>query len=163
MPNGLNLGETFSSKHSVFLNKPTMKKQIFVWAFAALTITGTASTTVQAQQTEQATDKPGKNKTLEEKAQAMTERMSTRLGLSADQKAKVQALNLEKARKMSAFKEKRANDRKQAHEEAKAYRQDWDKELKTILTTDQYAELQKQKAEMKASHRGKKKQRKGDS
>ena len=93
----------------------------------------------------------------------MTERMSTRLGLSADQKAKIQALNLEKARKMSAFKERRANDRKKAVEEAKAYKQDWDKELKTILTTEQYTEWQKQKAEKKASHRDKKRQRKGDS
>ena len=140
-----------------------MKKQIFVWALAALTFTGTAATTAQAQQTKQATDKLGKNKTPEERAQAMTDRMSTRLGLSADQKAKVQALNLEKARKMSAIQEKRATERKQAHEEAKAYRQDWDNQLKTILSTDQYAELQKQKAEMKAAHRDKKKQRKGDS
>lgn len=134
-----------------------MKKQIFVWVLAALTLTGTATTTVQAQHRKPATDKPGKNKTPEERAQVMTERMSTHLSLSADQKAKVQALNLEKARKMSAIKEKRANDRKKTVEEAKAYQQDWDKELKTILTTDQYAEWQKQKSEMKAAHRGKKK------
>jgi hypothetical protein len=92
----------------------------------------------------------------------MTERMSKRLGLSADQKAKVHTLNLEKARKMSAFKEKRATDRKKAVEEAKAYRQNWDQELKAILTTDQYAQLRKEKAEKKASHRGKRKDRKGD-
>lgn len=140
-----------------------MKKQIFVWVLAALTFTGTAATTVQAQNTKQATDELRKNRTPEERPQAMTERMNTRLGLSANQKAKVQALNLEKARKMSAFKEQRVNDRKKAAEEAKAYKQDWDKELKTILTTDQYAEWQKQKVEKKATHQRKKKQRKGDS
>jgi Spy/CpxP family protein refolding chaperone len=139
-----------------------MKKRIFVWALAALTLTGTASTIAQAQQTQQATDKPGKHKTPEERAQAMTERMSKHLGLSADQQAKVQALNLEKALKMSAIQEKRVTERKKAHEEAKAYRQDWDNQLKTILTTDQYAELQKQQAERKAAHQDKKKGRKGD-
>jgi periplasmic protein CpxP/Spy len=135
-------------------------KRIFVIALTALSFTGIAATYAQDQapQTTQANAK--QRKTPEEKAQALTQRMTSNLGLTADQTAKVQAINLDKTQKLAALKTKYAGDRKQGFQEGKAIRQEWDSELKAVLSADQYTKYQQNKEELKAAHKGKRKHRK---
>ncbi|MEK6781982.1 MAG: hypothetical protein AABY93_09760 [Bacteroidota bacterium] len=79
--------------------------------------------------------------TVEEKATKITERMSSKLDLTAEQKEKVLALNLEKVK---AFDDKNfwKNDHKHGpHGKSGPLYENWWKEMKEILNDEQEKKL----------------------
>lgn len=116
------------------------KKVVTTLIFAVLTLL-----TLQAQ-------RPGGSRgggSPEERAAAMTERMSTELDLSAAQSEKIKGVNLEFAQKMQ---EKRAaarasGDRESMRELMKVMREEQAVALKKYLTTEQIEKWDKIQAE----------------
>lgn len=97
-------------------------------------------------------------KTPEEMAQMKTDRMAQKLELNASQKNQLQALNLRHAQEMKAMREshkaageKTAEDRAKMQEARKASHDNWQAELKSILTTEQFAKYEADHDEMKSS------------
>ncbi|WP_299709160.1 DUF4890 domain-containing protein [uncultured Pontibacter sp.] len=108
-------------------------------------------------------------KNPEEMAQMKTDRMAQRLELNASQKNQLQALNLRHAQEMKAMREsykatgeKTAEQRAQMQEARKASHNKWQAELKGILSAEQFAKYETDKAEMKQKRAEGKKGRKGD-
>jgi protein CpxP len=93
----------------------------------------------------------------EQRAQMATDALEKRLSLTADQKAKVYVLNLERAEKMEKTIKAQQEFRKAQLEKQKALLEDSDKKLTKILTEDQqksYQEMKKQSRERMKSRRG---------
>jgi periplasmic protein CpxP/Spy len=109
-------------------------------------------------------------KTPEEMAQMKTDRMAQKLELSEAQKNQLQALNLRHAQETKAMREshkavgeKTAEQRTQMQESKKASHEEWQAELKGILSAEQFAKYEADKAEMKEKHgEGKKGHKGGD-
>ena len=93
------------------------------------------------------------NRTPEERAARQTEKMSQELGLNKSQTRKLQALNLKQMQQREAmrsqFKEEGRRDRSQ-RQEMKTAREQWNAELKDILTKKQYAQYQEKREQMRA-------------
>ena len=100
-------------------------------------------------------------KSAEERAQAMTKRMEKNLALSADQTSKVEAINLEKFQKIDAIRGKYTNDRRQGFQETRTVRQEWDNELKAVLSADQFTKYQQLQEDRKQKFRDQRKGRQG--
>lgn len=98
-----------------------MKKTIVIAALSFTTLT------IAAQ------DEP-KGKTLEERVKMRTEKMAQQLQLSNDQKDKVFNANLKTAQSVEEIR----NQIKSLHEKQKALLEEHDKEMKSILTEEQY-------------------------
>lgn len=79
------------------------------------------------------------HKTLEEKAQHATDKMTKKLGLDENQQAEIYALNVQEAENRKAIRS-RMKDKLQAEQMAR---------YKTVLTADQYAKLESFHAEGK--------------
>jgi len=117
-----------------------MKKKLIICLFALGTLA------MQAQEAPR--ERPAMDAT------AQTEKLSTELGLSEDQKSKVLSVLTEARQKR---KEARANsngDRAAMMAQIKEIEQNKDNQLKGILTDDQYKKYEELKAERKAQ-RGK--------
>lgn len=80
-------------------------------------------------------------KTPEQRATDRTEKMTTELGLNADQKAKVQAANLAFTQALATTKEEGA-DKEAMRAKAKELKVQRDAELKGILTPEQFAKME---------------------
>jgi Spy/CpxP family protein refolding chaperone len=80
-------------------------------------------------------------------AGARMDKMATELGLNADQKAKWEALMKSQAEKMKAIHDDASLTQEQKREKAKALREDNDKQMKQILTPEQYAKWEKMRQE----------------
>ena len=74
-------------------------------------------------------------------------KMAKELGLNADQEAKVEQLMLARQQEAAALKTKYGADKKAGRVEMKAAHDRYEAQLKTILTPEQYAKLDKMKAE----------------
>ncbi len=95
-------------------------------------------------------------KTPAERAQMTTDALEKKLGLTAEQKAKVYTLNLERAEKMEKTMKSDREFRKAQMEKQKALMEDSDKKLTKILTEEQqksYEEMKKQSHERMRSGR----------
>lgn len=103
----------------------------------------------------QAQDK--ERKTPEERAKMRTEHMTEELGLSADQAARVEAINLKYAGQGEALRKQREVERAEARKNGKALRDAHDAEMKDALSTEQYAKWQAKKEAMKARRMEKRK------
>lgn len=99
-------------------------------------------------------------KTPEERAQLMTNGLEKKLALSADQKAKVYQINLERAQKMNEFQSSNSNteDRKKQMEVRKELMEESDRKLVEVLTEDQKKTYQ----ELKDENKAKLKEQRGD-
>ncbi len=75
--------------------------------------------------------------------------MTSALGLSADQEAKVQALNLKRLTQIEALRESKEARENVDRNKAKTIRDNWNTELKSILTPEQYAKYEAQQGEMR--------------
>jgi Spy/CpxP family protein refolding chaperone len=129
-------------------------KRILIHSTLALTLAATAAF---AQQTAPApTDSPntttqqpagrhGKRHAFD--AHKAAEHMSKKLGLSADQTAKVEPILSDSQQKMSTLRSNTSLTQDQRREQMKAIHQDTQTQLATILTPDQMQQL-------KAMHRG---------
>lgn len=93
----------------------------------------------------------------EERAARRTEKMTQELGLNKAQAKKLQALHLKQVahrKEMHALqKERHAENREQRKEEMKAAHQQWQADLKDILTEKQYTQYQQQHEEMRTQHK----------
>lgn len=112
-----------------------MKKLLLVALTAFLVLPGMSQSTT--------TPQPKKEKpTPEMRAKRVTEKMSTELVLTADQKTKVHVANLSYFRKMAEIRTKHTDSKSEgAKTERKVARQELDKNYKTILTAEQYNKL----------------------
>jgi protein CpxP len=102
-------------------------------------------------------NKEGKQKrTVEERAKIRTDAMAKKMNLSADQKAKVYELNLDKVKQMEKLRTENAKERKERFEKQKEMSADNDKKLERILNADQLKIYQDMKANsrqrMKQNH-----------
>lgn len=90
-------------------------------------------------------------KTPEQRAKKSVEHLSTKITLTEDQKAKITALALERAKKVDAIKAKykgAEKDKEAAKTEIHATRKEYRAQLKALLTPEQLATLkEKAKAE----------------
>lgn len=74
-------------------------------------------------------------------------KMAKELGLNADQEAKVEQLLLARQQESAAFKTKYAADKKAGRTEMKAAHDRYETQLRAILTPEQFAKMDKMKAE----------------
>ena len=81
-------------------------------------------------------------------------KMAKELGLNADQEAKVEQLLLARQQEMTALKTKYGTDKNAGRTEMKAAHDRYEAQLKTILTPEQFAKMDKMKAEHHGGHGG---------
>ena len=145
-----------------------MKKTLLA-ALVALATAGTA-----AAQTKMAPVAPAQNppamshgeghgkgkghKTPAQKADRRAAKMAKELGLNPDQEAKVEAILLAENQEMTALHSKATpGTRGEMLPEMKAARDKYDAQLKAVLTAEQFAKLQAERAE----HREERKEKRG--
>lgn len=104
--------------------------------------------------------KEKKEMSAEEMAEKQTERIAADLDLNADQKAKIKAIKLKyneqvKAKAQASGEKKRAMQKKikAEREEMKAIREAQDKEIKSVLTPEQYEKWQAKQKDNKKENR----------
>ncbi len=94
----------------------------------------------------------GQNFTPEESAKRTTETLKEKLGLKADQEKQVYDLSLADAKKMSEFRKgMQGGDREGMRAKFTKMREDTSKEMKKILTEDQYVKYEKYLEERRAN------------
>lgn len=129
-----------------------MKKTLILLAALAFTTAGTsfAQTTSTAATTVRKARQGKDHKTPAQKADHKAAKMAKDLGLTADQETRVEQLMLARQQESAAFKAKYGTDKKAGRADMKAAHDRYETQLKSILTTDQYAKL----GQLKAEHRG---------
>jgi Spy/CpxP family protein refolding chaperone len=83
------------------------------------------------------------------RANHRADHLTKQLGLSAEQRQKIHALSVEEAAKVDAFKKTHAEDPSALHKELKTVRTEFKKQMKIILTADQFSKWEKLKKEEK--------------
>jgi periplasmic protein CpxP/Spy len=86
------------------------------------------------------------------------ERMTTELKLNDSQKTKVTSLLEADQKKMQELRADTSLSQEQRREKFRALRDESDKKMKEILTSDQWEKLQKSREQMKGERKGKKKE-----
>lgn len=98
----------------------------------------------------------GEMKSPEERAKMMTDAMEKRLNLTAEQKEKIYALNLERAIKMDKMRQSQEKLRKEQMGKGREMMEEHNKQLNKILTEEQQKILnearEKQKERMQQHH-----------
>lgn len=138
-----------------------MKKTLLVLALGILVAgSSLAQQAPQKERKDRAEQRDGKHRkgsrTPEERAARRTEKMGKKLGLNKSQTRKLQALNLKQVQQREAVRAQyKAGDKRDRNQrqEMKATREQWNAELKDILTKKQYAQYQEQRQEMRALHK----------
>jgi len=106
-------------------------------------------TAVFAQDSTKRARRPMQNLTVEQRAERATTAMEKKLNLTAEQKTKVYAIELDRAKKMDAF---RNEDRSAMKDKLKSRKADMDAskaKLDNVLTADQKTKLDAFRAEAK--------------
>lgn len=85
-----------------------------------------------------------RNRDPKQRAEQMTEQMTKDYSLTDDQKEKVKALNLDMSQKMSEIS---GDDREARQAKMQEIRQGYNKELKGVLTDEQYKKYEKAEKE----------------
>lgn len=93
--------------------------------------------------------------TPEQKAEKSTAKLQKRLSLTADQKQKVYALELDKYKQASDLKAKNITDKKAKHQQHKAIKDATDAKLAAVLTPAQKARLEAIHTEKKNARKAK--------
>ena len=106
-----------------------MKKLFVISIMLAATITFAAAQQRQGQ---------GQRQTPEESAKAYTERMETLLKLNADQKTKIDAINLDLAKQMSVQRQNNQGNREAMTKAMQDIEKKRDEKYKPVLTADQF-------------------------
>ena len=115
-----------------------MKKILLTLAIVAAGFTATYA---------QHPDKP--KFTPEQKAQKSTEHLQKELALTADQKQKVYAIELDKFKQTEAWHKKDHDAKKAMHDQHKAFKDETDTKLSKVLNADQKKKLDALHAEKK--------------
>lgn len=120
----------------------------------AVLVGGTAAAQQQRQEQKR------EHKTAEERATALTEKMTTKLTLDAGQKTKIQSVNLGIAQKNEAIRGNTTLSREQKMAQLKENQNARNTQYKEILTSDQYAKYEaweKEKQEKMEARRAERK------
>jgi hypothetical protein len=133
-----------------------MKKLMMALAVMTMGMTAFAQESPAARE-----DRP--RMSTEERAKARTQRMAKDLGLSAEQLARVEALNLKHAKEGEAMRASDEKERAMRRAEMKDRKAAYETELKTVLTPEQFTKWEAKKDEMKAKHREKRMERRENS
>ena len=86
--------------------------------------------------------------TPEDRAAKQTEMMAKQLDLTADQQAKIQAINLKYSQQMATKQSQAKEDRQQNMENMKTQMEAKNAEIKQVLTPEQFDKWQAQRKEM---------------
>ncbi|MFN8355724.1 MAG: DUF4890 domain-containing protein [Spirosomataceae bacterium] len=101
--------------------------------------------------------------TPEQRAERMTQRMKTDLGLTDAQAAQIGPLNLEKVKKQEEWKSQiQTGDKKGIHRDRKAFLDSFETRLKVILTPEQFTKYSQQQEERKSDFDTKRKDKKSE-
>lgn len=111
-----------------------LKMTVAVFAFAVFAVSTVHAQADPAMTVQEAAVERGAKKSPEERAQMQTDKMAKMLDLTADQKAKIQAINLQFAQE-GAVK----------GAERRAARKDKDAQIAAVLTDDQKAQLKERR------------------
>ncbi len=95
-----------------------------------------------------------------ERAERLTERLTTVLELTAEQAAEVKTLHLSFAERATALREEQQEEREAARESMQALNEERHAEMKSILTEEQFEKLEALEAQRK-ERRGERKERPG--
>lgn len=125
-----------------------MKSTLFALALGLLTVTTTYAQTEKQNNTAQ-TQEARQRATPEERAERQTKMMAQTLGLSADQEAKVKALNLKRLTQIDGLRESKEANANVNRNQAKTIRDNWNIELKSILTPEQFTKYEAKQGEMR--------------
>jgi periplasmic protein CpxP/Spy len=130
-------------------NLHMMKKLVYTLAFVVIGFTANAQ-------------KPNReNLTAEQKAEKAATAMQQKLSLTADQKAKVQVLELERIQKAEEWRKNDQGVMKNKMEERKTYMKASKEKMDAILTPEQRKTLDASREEMKGKMKERMKDRKG--
>jgi Spy/CpxP family protein refolding chaperone len=114
--------------------------------------------------TAQDTKAPRRGANIDQRIEQLDKELDQKL--TADQKTKLKAYFEGERKKMQDLRADTSLTREQRQEKVKAFREDSNKEMKSILTADQFAKWEKQqdkrRAEQKAKQGGKKAEDKTD-
>jgi protein CpxP len=124
-----------------------MKRLIYTMAFVVMGITSSYA---------QQSDGQGRHReTPEQRAEKQATTLEAKLGLTADQKQKVQALELERFKKSEEWRKSDDGDRKGKMEERKAFMEAAKIKMEAILTPEQKTKWEAARQEMKKGGHGK--------
>ncbi|MDN3588372.1 hypothetical protein QWY86_16940 [Pedobacter aquatilis] len=121
-----------------------MKKIILTMAIAVMSVTA-----VFAQDSTKRVRRPMQNLTVEQRAERATTAMEKKLNLTADQKTKVYAIELDRAKKMDAFRKEDKSAMKDKMKSRKADMEASKARLDNVLTADQKTKMDAFRAEAK--------------
>lgn len=121
-----------------------MKKMLFLLTAAALSFAS-----AQAQSADNAMYQPrqgmrdGQPRTPEQRADLQTQRLTTQLGLTAEQQPKVREIFLSQAKRVETLREQRGSaDRQAMMQQLQDARTSTDGQLKSVLTPEQYTKYE---------------------
>ncbi|GAA4205723.1 hypothetical protein GCM10022289_25620 [Pedobacter jeongneungensis] len=119
-----------------------MKKAILTIAIAVMGLTAAF-----AQDTTKHARRPMPKMTAEQRADKVTARLEKQLSLTADQKTKIYAIELENAKKMDTWRSADQGDRKGKMKERKAAMDEQKAKIDAVLTADQKTKMDAFRAE----------------
>jgi Spy/CpxP family protein refolding chaperone len=121
-----------------------MKKAILTIAIAVMGLTAAF-----AQDTTKHARRPMPKMTAEQRADKVTARLEKQLSLTADQKTKIYAIELENAKKMDTWRSADKGDMKGKMKERKAAMDEQKAKIDAVLTADQKTKMDAFRAEAK--------------
>ncbi|WP_145854327.1 hypothetical protein [Pedobacter suwonensis] len=121
-----------------------MKKAILTVAIAVMGLTATF-----AQDTTKHARRAMPKMTAEQRAEKVTSRLEKQLNLTADQKSKIYAIELENAKKLEAWRSADKGDMKGKMKERKAAMDEQKSKIDAVLTADQKTKMDAFRAEAK--------------
>jgi Spy/CpxP family protein refolding chaperone len=140
-----------------------MKKSMFVKSLIGCALFVLISMTSFAQ------DADNKNRRARgEGREEQIEKWKTELNLSEEQVAKIQAANKKRKEQMDKLREERKSERKENIEKVKSINDEFDKDMKAILTPEQYTKFdeirddKREQVKEKMKERRKDKKRRGE-
>jgi Spy/CpxP family protein refolding chaperone len=137
-----------------------MRKSMFVKSLIGCALLLLVSVVSFAQDTE-ARGRKGRG----EGREAQIEKWKTELNLSDEQVAKIQAANKKRKEQMDKLKEERKGERKENMEKIKGISEEFDRDMKAILTPEQYTKFDEirddKREQIKEKMKEKRKEKKG--
>lgn len=94
-------------------------------------------------------------KTPEQRAEMQAQKMGKEYNLTDDQIMKLKEVNLAKARQMETLRSQGKENREAMGSQMKEIKNNYDNQVKGILTPDQYAKFDKERAERMEKRKGK--------
>jgi Spy/CpxP family protein refolding chaperone len=128
-----------------------MKKKLIaaVIVFGALTVSAQTDNATNSNQNNKKSINKSQRPDANARATKMTNQMAKKLFLTEDQKPKIQAINLDKAKKIDALRGITDKSKKELMAYRKTIEQERDNDLKNVLTLDQYEKWHQWKDEKK--------------